>query len=659
MNPFLQKLIHHFEVGQGAQWVRATAVGLILVAFAAFYDYRQFHNLARPEAMDAAQLARSLARGEGFVTRCIRPLSIHALEQRALDQGLSGGDPAQLKGAHPDLVCPPMYPLALAAYMRCLPFDYTKKVTIASQVHTPDLRIAFFNQVLLILLAALTYGLGRSLFDPEVGVLAALAVAGSDLLWRWSISGLPNLLLAVWLTGLIWVLVVIERVSRTGQPGKPWTAAMGILTGLLAAAAGLTSYAALWLALPVAAFLAAVTPAGRRWLALLLALLAFLAPVAPWLTRNYSLSGNAFGIAGYSVFSGTRAFPEDTLERSLKPEPDASLLVTAQGKLVDGLAAAWRDLPGLGGTWIGALFLAGLLVRFSDPGRSRVRWLALAGLFILAIVQALTRTHLSDNAAGLTSENLTPALLPIVAVFGAALAVMLLDQLAWSENLARTLAVAGLAAVVALPLFLGLLLPVRSRLSHPPYYPPYTKEFGAWMKPDEVAMSDIPWAVAWYGDRKCVWLPRWVSEEGTDEDFYAVYDLRSPIAGLYLSPVTLESRFFSDVYRDYRLQKLRENQGSQRSDTNALVRSEARHRIGWGDLGMRALVDGNLPGGFPLKSGYSGYLNDGHLVLMDRKRWAESRGGAVGAAPISGPDAATSAKRAPEKPPAETAKHSE
>ena len=25
------------------------------------------------------------------------------------------------------------------------------------------------------------------------------------------------------------------------------------------------------------------------------------------------------------------------------------------------------------------------------------------------------------------------------------------------------------------------------------------------MQPDELMMSDVPWAVAWYGDHQCVW----------------------------------------------------------------------------------------------------------------------------------------------------------
>ena len=41
----------------------------------------------------------------------------------------------------------------------------------------------------------------------------------------------------------------------------------------------------------------------------------------------------------------------------------------------------------------------------------------------------------------------------------------------------------------------------------PPYAPPYIAMINTWMKPDEIIASDMPWAVAWYADRRAVWRP--------------------------------------------------------------------------------------------------------------------------------------------------------
>ena len=45
-----------------------------------------------------------------------------------------------------------------------------------------------------------------------------------------------------------------------------------------------------------------------------------------------------------------------------------------------------------------------------------------------------------------------------------------------------------------------------SPAAFPPYNPPEIQEVSGWMRPDEMMMSDIPWAVAWYGDRQCAWI---------------------------------------------------------------------------------------------------------------------------------------------------------
>ena len=58
----------------------------------------------------------------------------------------------------------------------------------------------------------------------------------------------------------------------------------------------------------------------------------------------------------------------------------------------------------------------------------------------------------------------------------------------------------------SLPLTFALLPARTPPVVYPPYYPPEIQQIASWMKPDELMMSDVPWAVAWYGDRQCVWL---------------------------------------------------------------------------------------------------------------------------------------------------------
>jgi hypothetical protein len=91
-----------------------------------------------------------------------------------------------------------------------------------------------------------------------------------------------------------------------------------------------------------------------------------------------------------------------------------------------------------------------------------------------------------------------------------------------------------------------MLITADGRVQWPPYVPPYIAILGEWTNPDEIITSDMPWAVAWYADRKSIWIPN------TIDDFMDMSDynrLNGPIVGLYLTPITGDSRFFSDIVK--------------------------------------------------------------------------------------------------------------
>jgi hypothetical protein len=64
------------------------------------------------------------------------------------------------------------------------------------------------------------------------------------------------------------------------------------------------------------------------------------------------------------------------------------------------------------------------------------------------------------------------------------------------------------------------------------------------MKENELMMSDVPWAVAWYGRRQCVWLTL-----NAQDEFFAINDYIKPVQALYLTPETMDGKFVSDWMR--------------------------------------------------------------------------------------------------------------
>ena len=228
--PFLQEIIHKIEVGAGPRFFR---IGLLVLAVALLtvgYNWRGFKNMACQEAMDAAQVGRNISQGKGYTTLFIRPLSMYLLRKHALDTGgaIAGpkaADPSQIKGMHPDLANPPVYPFLLAGVMKVLPFRYllpSKPKPFWSYNgkfwrYEPDFLIGLVNQLLFFGAITLTFFLARRLFDSRVAWLSAALLLGTELLWRFSVSGLVHDAVD---SDLRWAGVVPGLVRRGGARAK-------------------------------------------------------------------------------------------------------------------------------------------------------------------------------------------------------------------------------------------------------------------------------------------------------------------------------------------------------------------------------------------------------------------------------------------------------
>src|ERR1700722_18516943 len=112
MTEAIQTLIHKLEIGASSRLLRVVALCLTVVALALLYDLRAYRNLATPEAMDSAQLARNLSEGKGYTTLLIRPFSIYLVQKHNEAKSAGAGTgPMRVKTAHPGLGNPPLYPL--------------------------------------------------------------------------------------------------------------------------------------------------------------------------------------------------------------------------------------------------------------------------------------------------------------------------------------------------------------------------------------------------------------------------------------------------------------------------------------------------------------------------------------------------------------------
>ena len=599
----IQKLIHMSEFGAGSRYLRFLVLGLAVVGLAFVYNLRAYRNLATQEAMDSAQLARNIADGKGYTTLFIRPFSLYLVQSHnqakpAAAPATTNQDFAQIKSnPHPDLANPPVYPVVLAGLMTVRSFRYPvelMKPFWGENSHfwryQPDFQIAVFNEVLLLVVVVLTFFLARKLFDVNVAWLSALLTIGCELLWRFSISGLSTMLLMVIFLGLTWCVLRIEEVAREPQPRRNWLLGLALASGVLTGVGALTRYAFGWTIIPVALFLFFFS-GQRRVLHTLAALGAFMVVLIPWVIRNYAVSGTPFGTAGFAIVEGTGLFPRFQLERSMHPDLTHALWLKLYAMKLLGNAHGIlvNDLPKLGGSWASLLFLAGLLLGFRGTAARRMRYFLLMCLGTFIVVQALGQTQLSNDSPEVNSENLLVLLVPLVFCYGVSFFFTFLGQMKLSVLQLRYAVIAAFAALSCLPMIFMFLSPKASPVVYPPYYPPDIQNTAGWMKENELMMSDVPWAVAWYGRHQCVWLTL-----NAQDDFFAINDYVKPVQALYLTPETMDGKFVSD-----------------------LVRS-GEHS--WGSFIVFGVLQNQIPQGFPLRNSPTGFLPD-RLFLTDRERW--------------------------------------
>lgn len=600
----IQALIHKLEVEAGTRWLNYLTLTVAVLSLAVWYDLHCYRNFASPEAMDAAQVARNLSEGNGFTTEFIRPFSLYLVQKhnRTLHpnevSSTNAVDFARMHGRHPDLANAPVYPLLLAGLMMVHAPDWgveTQKPFWSEggrfMRYRPEFLVVIFNQILLLMVVCLTFVVARKILDMPAAWLAALLVLGSDLLWKFSVSGLPTLLLMVILLGLVWCLAIVEGLVSAENPNPRRLFLLAMSAGLLTGLGMLTRYSFGWVIVPVVTYFAIFGGPRRMGLAVT-AFLVFAAVESPWIARNLAVSGTLWGTAGYAVVEGTFVFPGSRLMQSLNPDiTSAYWVMPYTTKFQENLRSIMQnDLLRLGGGWSGILFLAGLLLGLRNVVARRMRYFTMMCLGVFIIVSALGRTQLTVISPDLNTENPLVLLTPLVMIFGVAFFLTLLNQMNVPLVQVRY-AVIGLVVVLTCQQFIMNLLPPKTNpIVYPPYSPPEIQQISGWMEPDELMMSDVPWAVAWYGHRQCVWLTL-----DAQDEFYAIHKNIKPVRALYLTPLTTDGRFVSEWM------------------------GSGQHS--WGRFLFTVLKDERLPDNFPLTKMPEGFFPE-RIFLSNRDRWS-------------------------------------
>jgi 4-amino-4-deoxy-L-arabinose transferase-like glycosyltransferase len=594
----IQTALFQIEMGRGKKVIQWALFVLLAAVLSLVYTAGQFRGLNKRESMDMAQLARNISRGEGFTTHMIRPLSIWTLEQH----GWPKTDP-RLTQQHPDLYNPPLYPIVLAGLFKLLPTSIFK-YDMADRIYPPERWVILpFNQLCLFACVLIVFLWAKRLFDRRVAIMAAVLMLFSDTLWSYGISGLPtNLLMLLLLLAMYCLFLADQRLNppetAEGEPAN--VAASGRVSGgvialVLASAVlmglcFLTRYLSGFLLIPMAIYAARIFRGRAAVLWTSVYVVVFLAVITPWLVRNHQMCGSFLGIARYELIDRSGAFQGEVLQRSYHPElKGAFSLRSLTTKFLTGARAnLLTNLRLIGTDFLVFFFVVGLMYGFRRADASRLRRVLL-GLIALAIVgMSLIGSDPERLGPDVFGGSLLVLLLPLVAIFGVAFFYLLLDRINFRVRLTRGAAIGGFVLLNIAPMIFTLLPPRRSPFPYPPYVSPMTRTIADFFEAGELGCSDLPWSMAWDGDRRTVWLPMSLDE------FYEINDFVAPkgFQFLMLTPYMLDAKPQSEVLKgEYK---------------------------GWA-----ALMRGQLPNIFPLKAITQLPPDNEQILLADRVRWGK------------------------------------
>ncbi len=584
----VQTFVHKLEEGD---WVRWVYFALLLTA-SIFGIYRflftegspgSFRGLSSAKGMEQAQIAREVARGNGFSTKFIRPLAITQFQKH------KGGLP---EGNIPDTYQAPLNPWVNSLALRLCKGSW--KMTTKDVVYTSDRVISAVAMIFFILSMALSYRTALRLFDQRLALVGMGLLLVCDTFWQFSMSGLPQMLMLLIFSGCCYALVraveagqlwegtealdfytfdtsprVPTAAAEASTPGgeapplatpglaifrEPlfWLLCAAVLFGLLTLAHGLAAWifggALLFCALHfrprAGSFVKRIFKNPALWMAVV-----YLLVYAPWIMRNQRVCGAPFGIATYSIFHqlrGTESQVMRTQELSFKGINPITFRLKVVRQAMDQFAGIYGHF---GSILVAPLFFLSLMHLFKGRTASSFRWC----LFAMWVPALIGMGAFGLESPVLDANDLHILFAPMMTFYGVALVLVMWSRLEINIALVRYGFVGLIYLISGLPLFNTLFGRAEGRVQWPPYVPPFISLLGDWVdRPDEVLCSDMPWAVAWYADRKCLWLPITVKE------FVQLNDdntLHGRLVGLYLTPITGNRAFIADVvkgeYKDW------------------------------------------------------------------------------------------------------------
>jgi hypothetical protein len=528
----VQQFVHRLEEGGWVKWVQLAALLAVCVAAYVMFIFDPmymglFKGLSHPKGMEQAQIAREIARGHGFTTKMIRPAVLGQFKQ------MTGHMPVD---ALPDTYHAPLWPAVLSPFLRMIKGTWV--MTTKDYVYASDRMIAGVSAAFFLLAAVINYFTIRRLFDHQLAILSIGLVLICDTFWKFSLSGLPQSMLLFLFSGAAYALVRAVEQQLEGTYPLRWLIFASVLFGLLALGHAVT----LWVFLGALFFCAIYFRPWSKTLAMMVGVVALV--YTPWLARNHHVAGTALGAAPYSIMYQLRG-TESSIMRDVEFKTDGLSPTMFRSKVQNGISdQIGRLFDLLGRIVVAPIFFLALMHPFKGRAPSVFRW-ALLSMWVFAVF-GMALLGADEDPGNLPANNIHLFFITLFTAYGFALVLVMWMRLEINVSLVQKAFITLIYLVSSFPFLNTLTNSAKGVVQWPPYVPPFIGILNTWTNEQEIIASDMPWAVAWYADRKSLWLPMSL------QDFIDLNDyerLGGRIVGLYLTPYTGNRSLVSDIVK--------------------------------------------------------------------------------------------------------------
>ncbi len=430
---------------------RLLAIFLLIIVAAGicYVNYRQhFNGFLRNDNHEYCQIARNFYDGNGYSTSVLRPMAYKYFQ--TLPQ--------------PEATRMPLYPYFLSLFFRIMGPN--------------DISVIVFNSLFFVIMIILTFLIALELSqDIGIGIMAGLLTVSMEAFFRDTITAEPNIFFTTCFLAFIYGYI--------RYPGRLFVHGITLAALYLVRANTLFVFAGFCLSLFVT---------GKSWKERLrgpvILTAGFAAGLLPYMVRNYLAIGKPFfSLYSYSFLLMTREFPLYTIW-TIIPKVDPSAYVFSHA--AEMLQKAYRlfyftvdDFITVYKPFFLILLGTGLALPVSNPRLRFMRFVILAGSIIQTLVV------LPVGAVAYYYVFFCPL----------AITVVLISVKAYL----RQYTVIGSIAVLIVLSYGSAPYWKADRGANP--FPSIGKQIAALTEKDDIILTDVPWEVAWYANRRTIWLP--------------------------------------------------------------------------------------------------------------------------------------------------------